>query len=468
MSEIFRQRNAPRIVGISIFIMFLLMVGAVLLLLQKNGAFSKRFVYYLEADQTQLRGLHKSMDVRILGESVGTVTDMAYVGSSDRVRLTLKLQAPDEPGRNAVWENSRIVVSRSLGIGSAYLEIERGTDILGAIVSNGTERDVARMRTEGEDSRGVKIEKLIKNSPAENAALTAGQIVTRFNSTRLNGIRVLYDAMGQVTQGDEIELKIFGQLEPVKLIAEIVEPDRLADGGLIFQFQPEFDSVQLVADRLAQVQESISAVERNVVATLKKTNLEIDSDLKPTIAQYMKTGMSIESTSDTLRTETLGKFAETLDEVHQSASAFTSQIESFGTMLTELAENQIGPAVENFSNASTQLGQTSIELKKATEQASKNTSDLIGDLRKTTSNLDGLLKQSSEVVASVASETRDLPGTVQGINQAVDKADTLIDGVSNHWLLRRSVNKNKEIEELPTNTSNRRVRPFRGLFKGRN
>ena len=78
MNEIFRQRNAPRIVGISIFIMFLLMTGAVLLFLQRNGVFNKRNVYLLEANQTQLRGLHKSMDIRILGESVGTVTNMAY------------------------------------------------------------------------------------------------------------------------------------------------------------------------------------------------------------------------------------------------------------------------------------------------------------------------------------------------------------------------------------------------------
>lgn len=467
MNEIFRQRNAPRIVGISIFIMFLLMTGAVLLFLQRNGVFNKRNVYFLEANQTQLRGLHKSMDIRILGESVGTVTNMAYVGSSDRVRLTLTLQAPDELGRNAVWENSRIVISRSLGIGSAYLEIERGTDILGAVVSNTTERDVARMRTEGEKSSGVKIEKLIQDSPAQKAALTAGQIVTQFNSSPLNGIRDLYDAMARVSAGDEIELKIFGEREPVRLIAEPVEPNRLDDGGLIFQFQPEFDTVQFVADRMAQVQESISAMEQNVVATLQKTNVEIDSDLKPTIAQYLETGKSIQSTSDTLRMDTLGRFADTLDEVDRSAVAFTNQIESIGKQLTELSENQIVPAVKSFSNASTALGETSVEMKKATAQASKDTSDLIGDMRTTTSNLNKLVEQSAVVVEAVASETRDLPGTVQGVNQAVDKADTLIDGVSNHWLLRRSINKSRELKGQPANISSR-GRGLRGAFKRRN
>ena len=263
-------------------------------------------------------------------------------------------------------------------------------------------------------------------------------------------------------------MKIFGELEPVKLIAERVEPNRLADGGLIWQFQPEFDSVQFLADRLAQVQESIAAVEQNIVSTLQKTNTEIDSDLKPTIAQYMKTGVSIQSTSDKLRTETLGRFAGTLDEVDQSALAFTNQIESLGKLLTELTENQIGPAVENFSNASSELGQTSVELKKATEQASKNTNDLIGDLRTTTTNMNGLLEQSATVVDAVASETRDLPGTVRGINQAVDKADTLIDGVSIHWLLRRSVDKSKELKGQPSNTAAKRGRPLRGLFKRRN
>ena len=471
MTEIFRQRNASRIVGTSLLIMLGLVVASILLLLQKNEVFRKSTIYYLEAEQSQLRGLRKSMDVRILGEPVGTVKDVAYVGSSNKVQLELEVKVPDDDRKNIIWENSRIVVARAFGIGEPYLEIERGVDMLGAIVSNTTERDFVRLRSQGALSRGVKIERLVAGSPAEKSRLSPGEYITSFNGMEIDGISDLTEAMRVVAPGDAIRLKIHGREQPVEAIAALVEPKRLEEGGTIIQFEPEEDAFQNLADKISLVQESIANVETNFVDTLDKTESDIDNSLKPTIQQYMMTGKSIENTSDRLRNETLKKIDSAVGTIDQSSETFGTEVKSVSDRVKKLFDEKADPAIESFGVAATKLGQTSDSLRKTTETVGKDAEKMIKELDAAAKTLNELLNQSRTIVDALESEAKSLPGTVSGINRTVDKADTVIDGISNHWLVRRSVDRSKAKKGQPTSrqtqpATTRRTGPIRKMFRG--
>ena len=71
MNEPFRIRHARPIVITST--LAILSVVALIALVRYNRANTTKNVYLIYADQEQVRGIKKSMDVKILGEPVGVV-----------------------------------------------------------------------------------------------------------------------------------------------------------------------------------------------------------------------------------------------------------------------------------------------------------------------------------------------------------------------------------------------------------
>ena len=117
MREPFRIRHARPIV-ISLTLGILGIFSAVALVRYTRATESK-LTYVIQAEQTQLRGLRKAMDVKILGEPVGVVTDVRYHDdhpSNVEVLFTVK-----ESQRNKIFANSRVIVARTMAVGTAYL-----------------------------------------------------------------------------------------------------------------------------------------------------------------------------------------------------------------------------------------------------------------------------------------------------------------------------------------------------------
>ncbi|MGB7348062.1 MAG: PDZ domain-containing protein, partial [Pirellulaceae bacterium] len=444
MTEVFRQRNAQRIVGTSILILLSLAAATIVLLLHKNEFFSESNEYYLQADQAQLRGLRKSMDVRILGEPVGTVTDISYIGSSNKVLLTMKVKVHEDDAKNVIWENSQVVVARSFGIGEPYLEIERGIDLLGAIVSNLLDQEANVIQNQGAKARGVKIQRLVAGSPAEEAKLKEGDIITSFDGQPINNLGELYEQMSHVAQGSSFKIKIHGQEEPMELLARIVEPKRLEAGGTIIQFQPEPDRLKDLAKQVSQVQESIANVETSVVGTLGKTDTQIEDSLAPTISQYLRTGQSLEATSDKVREDTLEKFHESLARIDESTRVFNQRLDDIAGSFNGLVQERAGPAFDSFNSASKRLGSASDSLKDASDTIGTETTVAMKDLQRASQTLNDLLDQSREVIDVLQSEINQLPGTAAKINRAAGGANDVIDGAKDHWLLRRSVKRSAD------------------------
>ncbi|QDT09187.1 PDZ domain-containing protein [Planctomycetes bacterium K23_9] len=466
MTEVFRQRNAQRIVGTSILLLLIVAAATILLLLHKNEFFSESNEYYLQADQSQLRGLRKSMDVRILGEPVGTVNDISYVGSSNEVRLTMQVKVHEDDTKNVIWENSQIVVARSFGIGEPYLEIERGIDLLGAIVSNLLDQEANAIRTAGAKARGVKIQRLVEGSPAQQAELKKGDIITSFNGAPVNNLGELYDYMSRVARGSQLFVGIHGREYPVAVTAKLVEPKRLEAGGTIIQFQPEPDRLEELTSKLSLVQESIANVESSMVDTLGETNKNMTDSLVPTLNQFMKTGESLEKTSDDVRDKTLKRVGETLARIDESTRVFNDKLDQIAQSFNGLVDERAGPAFDSFNQASEQFGEASSSLKETSDTIGTETTVAMKDLQKAAQTLNEVLDQSREVVDVLQSEVNQLPGTAAKINRAagqanmaINGANDVIDGVKDHWLIRRSVKRNQEKK-----AGVKRTGPLRSLF----
>lgn len=458
MTEVFRQRNAQRIVGTSILLLLVLAAATVLLLLHKNEFFSESNLYYLQADQSQLRGLRKSMDVRILGEPVGTVTDISYVGSSNEVRLTMQVKVHEDDTKNVIWENSQIVVARSFGIGEPFLEIERGVDLLGAIVSNLLDPEANAIRAEGAKSRGVKIQRLVKGSPAEAAGLAKNDIITSFNGQPVNNLGELYDYMSRVARGSNLQVGIHGRESPIAMKAELVDPKRLEAGGTIIQFQPEPDRLEELTDKLSLVQESIANVEVSMVDTLS-------DQLVPTLNQFTKTGQSVEETSDQVRRETLQRVNDSLAKIDESTQVFNERLDQIAKSFDGLVDERAGPAFDSFNQASRRLGDASNSLKDTSDTIGTESTVALKDLQRAALTLNDVLDRSRVIVDVLQSEVYQLPGTAAKINQAanganevideakvvvndakgaINGANDVIDGAKEHWLLRRAVKRSQD------------------------
>jgi ABC-type transporter Mla subunit MlaD len=459
MTEVFRQRNAQRIVGSSILLLLILAAVTIVMLLHKNEFFSESNDYFLQADQSQLRGLRKSMDVRILGEPVGAVTDISYVGSSNEVRLTMQVKVHEDDTKNVIWENSQVVVARSFGIGEPYLEIERGVDLLGAIVSNLLDQEANALRIKPGMGRGVKIQRLVAGSPAENVGLKPGQIITGLNNQPVNNLGELYSIMSRVAVDSQLDIEIYGEEDLTSVVAQLVEPKRLESGGTIIQFQPEPDRLEELTQRLALVQESIANVEKSTVSTLDSTDDKMANTLVPTLQQFLKTGQSFEATSDRVRDETLRRVNESLASIDESTRVFNERLDDITKSFQTLVEDRAGPAFDEFGQASRNLGDASSSLEQTSDSIGEETTVAMKDLQSAAKTLNTLLDQSREVVDVLQSEVNQLPGTAAKINRAAGGANEVIDGAKEHWLLRNAVKRSNDKKAGIKKTG-----PIRALF----
>lgn len=465
MSEIFRHRNAHRIVGVSILAIVILAAFTIVSLLHRNEAFSQKDTYFLQSNQTQLRGLHKAMAVRVLGETIGTVTDVSYVNQSSEVRLTMEVKASQVDRKNTVWENSRIIVGRSFGIGQPYLEIERGNDILGAIVSNLLEREAQAVRIQGNGSqavrgRGVRIRKVVKDSPAEVAGLKIDDIIISFDGVPVDSLSGMYEIMSLVSQGDTVEIGIHGRDGVVKVMTGPVVAQRLKSGGTIIQFQEEENSLEGLAGKLEEVQESISSVETSLVETLTITNQQMESSLVPALQQFLKTNRSIELTSDVLREDTieranlvLNQATTTLSNIDSSSKKLNESVDKIAGDFDTFLVDRAGPSFDRFGDASDSFKEAAKNMDATVQGVGTDASDAMAQWTVASQRLNDLLAQSQDVVASIEEETKDLPGTIQRVNEAVistqkaaegarrvaSSTQRVVDGVGEHVLLRRAV-----------------------------
>ncbi len=466
MREPFRIRHARPIV-ISLTLGILGIFSAVALVRYTRATESK-LTYVIQAEQTQLRGLRKAMDVKILGEPVGVVTDVRYHDdhpSNVEVLFTVK-----ESQRNKIFANSRVIVARTMAVGTAYLEIERTSDMLGMVVRNLSNDEKNQLGT-----RGVKVVEIAESSPSslyETRLLDS--VVTSINDSPVENIRSYYQLMSAIVPGEVATLTIHDDDEKLSLGASMVTSHRtLTDGSVVQQFEPEESSFQSITDKLSMVQESIAKVEQSMVETMTSSNSKVDKTVLPAFE-------SITSTSNAIRTGTLAKVDSTLDKSNQTLNRLDETVDTIKSQANQVSEKVIAaidesaiPAFNQFNTAAKSLEQTSLEMRSTVDTVGNDTgaaleklTEAIKQLQEVLDQSRGVLSQSQEVVTVLRREAQDLPGTakrlngtMQSIENTAQKAQTTIDGVNNHWLLKRSIQRSQQKKSGQSSSG-----PIRKLF----
>ena len=443
MNEPFRIRHARPIVITST--LAILSVVALIALVRYNRANTTKNVYLIYADQEQVRGIKKYMDVKILGEPVGVVDSVKYrEGHPSHVQIQFTVNNPDV---HRIRTNSRVIVARTLAVGSAFLEIERATDMLGMVVTNLTNEERKRER-----ATGVRVVGIADGSPAAMfRERLEGKFITQINGEPVTDISTYYKLMDQLVEARMVDVGLLNEDDPVSLNAALVTTHPIVeDGGIVYQFEPEKSSIETITEQLGAVQESIATVEGSMVNSLAATDASLLNDVAPTFKSITKTSDALREDTAVRANKALDKSHDTLKRVDKSSETVSTEVERVADRVVELCDDDATPAFNKFGKAAESLETTSHELRKTVDEVGGETSEAIEKLTTAILTLQDVLERSREVVEVLQKEADDLPGTakringtMQNLNTTVSKAQTTIDGINNHWLLKHSIKRSQ-------------------------
>ncbi len=464
MKQSFKLRYVNQIVGLVVLLFLAGLLLFILFLLHQKDVFSKRNEYVLQIDQAQLAGLRRGMDVRILGESAGNITRVEYAGNSSSAIL-VGFRVRDFE-KFAVLENSQISVARSFGVGEPYLDIQRGRDVLGVIVGTLSDEDAAKA-----NATGVLVTKVLAEGPATNA-LQPGDVIAAINGQVVVGLRSYQELMGKIAIGKRVQLAVVRdgkQIDVPELYAAVVEHKKLAPGSTISNLQPEEDRIEKLQNSVQLIEKTFaSGVNDSVVPSMDSLG-KASNDLSETFGGLHD---SIEGGIDGLNAATEGivvgvdRLQESLSKhVDPAVDQLRDTSQQLSATIHELSP-RTAHALETMNHAAAQLAETAKSARTSVDSLTPQTEGAIAELVKATQSLQVALDQTQPILDVIASEAQQLPGTaaqtaqvLANTNRVMQSTERLVDGVSEHWLLRRAV---KRSDRKNGSGNQQRKKLFRG------
>lgn len=123
MGRAYRLRYVNQFVGGFVVLVLLLLVGAAILVGQRQEWFADTFVVFATLEEKDLDGVREGTEVIMLGQRAGRVAVIEYLPNRAWLRLTLVLR---QRFADQIYEDSVVAIKRKVaGVGDAYLEITR-------------------------------------------------------------------------------------------------------------------------------------------------------------------------------------------------------------------------------------------------------------------------------------------------------------------------------------------------------
>lgn len=164
-------------------------------------------------------------------------------------------------------------------------------------------------------------------------------------------------------------------------------------------------------------------------------------------------------------TEMVGQVRDSVAEVRDSmVSAFaqfhdtSAQVSDSNRQLQDILQGweqftpRLDPMADEFVESNRQFQQTNTVIRDSNDQLQsvlRDVQDMTPRWKVVTGQAEELLSTSQEVADSLRDESRDLPGTVEEFRHTVDGAQEVINGLRQHWLLRRYVDQPEPTQMIP-------------------
>ncbi len=285
MNEPYRLRYTNQIVGVFLLVFLLFLFVLSLLVFRVSDRFGKKDRFWIRANESEIRDLHRGAEVIILGERAGEVRSIDYDEDQRSIRVELQI---DREMSDQIFEDSIIRLERKFGVGAPVLMVRRG------------EPDVGPPRLLAPGSE-------IKNFQGES------------------------DRVDQLSREVEVIAESVRKIQQ-SAVPSLESVDAAADrfrGSLDDTVDPAFDRTREAFESFSQTNEEVRLATSNLEARIdsltRKIEALVEQDMRQTLGEvrqssddFSKAALSVNETSISVNqdvAQTLERMREAIDQV---------------------------------------------------------------------------------------------------------------------------------------------------------
>lgn len=218
------------------------------------------------------------------------------------------------------------------------------------------------------------------------------------------------------------------------------------DGGpaRFLNFIPEQDRLDVVETQLDRVRSSVERVEQAMVPALSSiqraantTTEQVESNVGPAA---VKAGESSEMVARSAA-RVQQKMDETLNRIEDSAAEFDSHLRQVTSAVKSVERDSL--------ETSARVRHSAEEFSESIQAVQNKANSAFDEFETASKEMNSLMRDSQAVVRDLKSETEDLTGTAIKANDAAGGAQDLVNGLKQHWLLRRYMKPNSPTRTAP-------------------
>ncbi|MEM0926222.1 MAG: MlaD family protein, partial [Planctomycetota bacterium] len=307
-----------------------------ILFLRSGGYFKQQDAYFVEIDQSELEDLRQGASVLMLGQRIGEVKELGYVGDSRRVRIELAINPRYS---RQIFDTSTITPDQKYGLGSPNLVIKRNAD-----------------------------------PDTVSVPLPPGSTIVRFE-VREDQIS---EVASEVKAVSESILKIQQRLDPA--LASI---DAAADSvNSTFQnrVDPATDETRAAAKEFSQTNRDLRPLASETLAMIQDATL----DLQKRVGELTQ---RIDSLVENDIRETLADIRASADRINTAAGSVGTTSESIGENANDI-NRRVAESLESLVSAA-----------ESVQRLSEETRDVVRIVRQEANDLPGTTNRVNDTVS---------------------------------------------------------------------
>ncbi len=210
-------------------------------------------------------------------------------------------------------------------------------------------------------------------------------------------------------------------------------PTPLLPGTQISTFRSEDDRIE----RMSREVESVSASVRL-----------IQQKLDPTLEQTRIAAGSFYESNEQLRPDA----SETLRVIREATLSMQSEIGVLTAKIENLIDTDMRDTLAHVQRSTDEVSAAAATTNQTSSRVGDDIAETLAKIELAAEKVQLLAEESRQVIRIVRREAEDLPGTTARVNDTVSETQDLVGEIRDHWLLRRSINRNVPTQQISPST----------------